>query len=165
MQRTRVEPMRVLGILDFHERRDRDSCLTSQSWRPRGRPVSQGERRTRACDRNEEGEERNLVSEIDKGSEARIISLIKSRLSGHDILAEESAARRLRDVSMDHRSPRRDHELLHASRYLREHRVEHNGEIVAGVVYDPNLDELFPRSVEAARSSTAGASPCLQQAR
>ncbi len=36
------------------------------------------------------GEERNLVSEIDKGSEAKIIKMIKGRFPSHGILAEES---------------------------------------------------------------------------
>ncbi|MBM2841789.1 MAG: inositol monophosphatase [Bacteroidetes bacterium] len=39
-----------------------------------------------------QGEERNLVSEIDKGSEAKIISIIKRHYPNHAILAEESGA-------------------------------------------------------------------------
>ena len=38
------------------------------------------------------GEERNLVSEIDKTSEAKIISIIKRHYPTHAILAEESGA-------------------------------------------------------------------------
>ena len=36
------------------------------------------------------GEERNLVSEIDKGSEEKIINIIKRNFPTHGILAEES---------------------------------------------------------------------------
>jgi fructose-1,6-bisphosphatase/inositol monophosphatase family enzyme len=39
-----------------------------------------------------QGEERNLVSEIDRGSEERIISMIKRHYPTHGILAEESGA-------------------------------------------------------------------------
>jgi len=38
------------------------------------------------------GEDRNLVTEIDKGSEELIIAIIHRHFPSHDILAEESAA-------------------------------------------------------------------------
>jgi myo-inositol-1(or 4)-monophosphatase len=91
------------------------------------------------------GEIRNLVSEIDRGAEDRIIRTIRGHFPGHAILAEESGE-----------SPTR-HEVqwiidpldgttnfLHGLPiFCTTIGVEKNGEIVAGVTYDPNLDELF----------------------
>ncbi len=92
-----------------------------------------------------QGEERNLVSEIDKGSEEKIIGIIKRRYPNHAILAEESGAS---DSSSDYKwviDP-----LDGTTNFLHglpifcvTIGVEYKGEIVAGVVYDPNLDELF----------------------
>lgn len=92
-----------------------------------------------------QGEERNLVSEIDKGSEERIIGIIRRHYPNHAILAEESGASA---ASSDYRwviDP-----LDGTTNFLHgvpifcvTIAVEYKGEIVAGVVYDPNLDELF----------------------
>ncbi len=92
-----------------------------------------------------QGEERNLVSEIDKGSEAKIIGIIKRKYPNHAILAEESGAS---ESSSDYKwviDP-----LDGTTNFLHglpifcvTIGVEYKGEIVAGVVYDPNLDELF----------------------
>lgn len=92
-----------------------------------------------------QGEERNLVSEIDKGSEAKIISIIKRKYPSHAILAEESGAS---DSASDYKwviDP-----LDGTTNFLHglpifcvTIGIEFKGEIVAGVVYDPNLDELF----------------------
>ena len=91
------------------------------------------------------GEERNLVSEIDKGSEARIISLIKGTYPGHDVLAEESGGATASDTYRWIIDP-----LDGTTNFLHgvpifcvSIGIEHKGEIVAGVVYDPNFDELF----------------------
>ncbi|MBM2841792.1 MAG: Inositol-1-monophosphatase [Bacteroidetes bacterium] len=96
------------------------------------------------------GEERNLVSEIDKGSEAKIISIIKRHYPNHAILAEESgtAASGGSGTASDYKwviDP-----LDGTTNFLHglpvfcvTIGVEYKGEIVAGVVYDPNLDELF----------------------
>ncbi len=91
------------------------------------------------------GEERNLVSEIDKGSEERIIGIIRRHYPHHAILAEESGAS---TASSDYKwviDP-----LDGTTNFLHgvpifcvTIAVEYKGEIVAGVVYDPNLDELF----------------------
>lgn len=91
------------------------------------------------------GEDRNLVSEIDKGSEERIIGIIKRHYPNHAILAEESGAS---DSSSDYKwviDP-----LDGTTNFLHglpifcvTIGIEFKGEIVAGVVYDPNLDELF----------------------
>jgi myo-inositol-1(or 4)-monophosphatase len=92
-----------------------------------------------------QGEERNLVSEIDKTSEAKIISIIKRHYPNHAILAEESGAS----------SPSADYKwvidpldgttnFLHGVPiFCVTIAIEYKGEIVAGVVYDPNLEELF----------------------
>ncbi len=92
-----------------------------------------------------QGEERNLVSEIDKGSEAKIISIIKRHYPNHAILAEESGAS---SATADYKwviDP-----LDGTTNFLHGLPVfcvtigiEYKGEIVAGVVYDPNLEELF----------------------
>jgi myo-inositol-1(or 4)-monophosphatase len=92
-----------------------------------------------------QGEVRNLVSEIDRGSEERIIRMIKSRYPSHAILAEESGAS---SAAADTRwiiDP-----LDGTTNFLHgvpifsvTIGIEHRGEIVAGVVYDPNLDEMF----------------------
>jgi myo-inositol-1(or 4)-monophosphatase len=92
-----------------------------------------------------QGEERNLVSEIDKTSEAKIISIIKRHYPNHAILAEESGAS----------SPSADYKwvidpldgttnFLHGLPiFCVTIAIEYKAEIVAGVVYDPNLEELF----------------------
>ncbi len=92
-----------------------------------------------------QGEERNLVSEIDKGSEEKIISIIKRKYPSHAILAEESGAS---DSTSDYKwviDP-----LDGTTNFLHglpifcvTIGIEFKGEIIAGVVYDPNLDELF----------------------
>jgi myo-inositol-1(or 4)-monophosphatase len=92
-----------------------------------------------------QGEERNLVSEIDKGSEERIIGIIRRHFPNHAILAEESGAS---TAASDYKwviDP-----LDGTTNFLHgvpifcvTIGIEYRGEIVAGVVYDPNLDELF----------------------
>jgi len=91
------------------------------------------------------GEERNLVSEIDKTSEAMIIRILKSSFPSHAILAEESGAA---DTAAEYRwviDP-----LDGTTNFLHGLPIfcvtiglEFKGEIVAGVVYDPNRDEIF----------------------
>lgn len=92
-----------------------------------------------------QGEARNLVSEIDKGSEEKIIAIIKRKYPTHAILAEESGAS---SAASDYKwviDP-----LDGTTNFLHGLPVfcvtigiEYKNEIVAGVVYDPNLDELF----------------------
>jgi myo-inositol-1(or 4)-monophosphatase len=91
------------------------------------------------------GEERNLVSEIDKASEEKIIGIIKRHYPGHAILAEESGGR---TESADYKwiiDP-----LDGTTNFLHgvpifcvTIAVERKGEVVAGVIYDPNHDEMF----------------------
>ena len=92
-----------------------------------------------------QGEERNLVSEIDKGAEEKIISIIKRKYPNHAILAEESGAN---DSRSDYKwvidpldgTTNFLHGLPIFSVTIG---IEFKGEIIAGVTYDPNLDELF----------------------
>jgi myo-inositol-1(or 4)-monophosphatase len=91
------------------------------------------------------GQETNLVTEIDKASEALIIGMIKQHYPDHDFLAEESG-------SHDQKSEYRwiidpldgtlnfTHDV---PLYSVSIAVEKAGEIIAGVVYEPNLDEMF----------------------
>lgn len=91
------------------------------------------------------GEETNLVTEIDKKSEEIIISKIKQRFPHHDILAEESGSHQKHSeyrwiidpldgtTNFTHGLP-----IFCVSIAL-----EKEGELILGVVYDPNLDEIF----------------------
>lgn len=92
-----------------------------------------------------DGEGRNLVSEIDRGSEKMIIGRIRDRYPGHSVLAEEggtgggSTEYRWIIDPLDGTT-----NYLHGIPiYCVTIGIEHNGRLVAGVVYDPNLDELF----------------------
>jgi len=92
-----------------------------------------------------QGEERNLVSEIDRGSEERIIGIIRRHYPGHGILAEESgtsapdAAYRWIIDPLDGTT-----NFLHGLPvFCVTIGIEHRGEIIAGVVYDPNSDVLY----------------------
>lgn len=91
------------------------------------------------------GEVRNLVSEIDRGAEEMIIRRIRERFPRHEYLAEESGGRlgpaefRWIIDPLDGTT-----NFLHAVPIFSVTiGLERNGEIVAGVTYDPNRDELF----------------------
>lgn len=92
-----------------------------------------------------QGEDRNLVSEIDKGSEAKIISMIKRHYPNHAILAEESgASNNTSDYKWVIDPLDGTTNFLHGLPvFCVTIGIEYKGEMVAGVVYDPNLDELF----------------------
>jgi myo-inositol-1(or 4)-monophosphatase len=91
------------------------------------------------------GQETNLVTEIDKKAEETIIRRIKKHFLSHDFLCEESGAAEIKSeyrwiidpldgtVNYTHGLP-----IFCVSIGL-----EHKGNIVLGVVYDPSLDELF----------------------
>jgi len=91
------------------------------------------------------GEERNLVSEIDRTSEEKIIRMIRQHYPSHAILAEESGAS---TTSSDYKwvidpldgTTNFLHGLPVFSVTIA---IEYKGELIAGVVYDPNLDEIF----------------------
>lgn len=92
-----------------------------------------------------EGQETNLVTEIDRRSEEIIKDRIRRKYPHHDILAEESGGRERQSdycwiidpldgtTNFTHGFP-----VFCVSIGL-----EFKGEIVGGVVYDPNNDELF----------------------
>jgi len=91
------------------------------------------------------GDARNMVSEIDRGAEERIIQMIRSRYPSHAILAEESGHQKTGAETTWIIDP-----LDGTTNFLHGVPVfsvtigiERKGELVAGVIYDPNLDELF----------------------
>lgn len=91
------------------------------------------------------GQETNLVTQIDKQTEEIIINKIRAKYPDHDFLAEESGSHNKQSeyrwvidpldgtLNFTHGVP-----LFSVSIA-----VEVKGEIVAGVVYEPNLQELF----------------------
>lgn len=91
------------------------------------------------------GQETNLVTQIDKKAEEIIINKIKAKYPDHDFLAEESGSHNKQSevrwiidpldgtLNFTHGVP-----LFSVSIA-----VEVKGVVVAGVVYEPNLDELF----------------------
>lgn len=91
------------------------------------------------------GQETNLVTELDRKAEEIIISKIKQRYPHHDFLAEESGSHKKVSeyrwvidpldgtTNFTHGLP-----IFCVSIGL-----EVKGELKLGVVYDPNLDELF----------------------
>ncbi|HEX9006168.1 MAG TPA: inositol monophosphatase family protein [Bacteroidota bacterium] len=91
------------------------------------------------------GQFRNLVSEIDKGSEAKIIAAIKGRYPDHAILAEESGGTGGgSDYTWIIDPLDGTTNFLHGVPiFCATIGIEHRGEIIAGVSYDPNRDELF----------------------
>ena len=92
------------------------------------------------------GQEKNLVTEIDKHSEEIIIEIIRKHFPAHDILAEESGG--TKGTSSNYRwiiDP-----LDGTTNFTHGFPVfcvsiglEHKGELLLGVIYDPNFEELF----------------------
>ena len=90
------------------------------------------------------GEERNLVSEIDRRSEQMIIERIHRRYPTHGILAEESGGSGSSEYVWVIDPLDGTTNFLHGLPiFCVTIGIQHRGEIVAGVVYDPNADELF----------------------
>jgi len=93
-----------------------------------------------------DGQEKNLVTEIDKRSEEIIIGIIKQHYPTHDILAEESGLKS--SAASEYRwiidpldgTTNFTHSL---PIFCVSIGVERKGEIIAGAIYDPNFDELF----------------------
>ena len=91
------------------------------------------------------GQETNLVTEIDKQSEALIIKKIQQHFPDHAILGEESGAHAQKSeyrwiidpldgtTNFTHGVPI----------FCVTIGIEHAGEIIAGVIYDPNTNELY----------------------
>lgn len=91
------------------------------------------------------GEETNLVTEIDKQSEALIISKIRKHFPSHDILGEESGSHSSNSeykwiIDPLDGTTNYTHGLAIFSVTIG---IEYKGEIIAGVTYDPIADELF----------------------
>ncbi|MCI0706803.1 MAG: inositol monophosphatase [Ignavibacteriae bacterium] len=91
------------------------------------------------------GQETNLVTEIDRKAESMIIERIRKRYPQHGFLGEESGGQETDSeykwvidpldgtTNFTHGLP-----IFCVSVGL-----EHKGELLLGVVYDPNMDELF----------------------
>ncbi len=91
------------------------------------------------------GEVRNLVSNIDRGAEERIIRRIREQYPNHAVLAEESGGSR-QEVEFRWIIDPLDGttNFLHGLPIFSVTvGVERRGEVVAGVVYNPNLNEMF----------------------
>ncbi len=92
------------------------------------------------------GQERNLVTEIDKKSEELIVNIIKKHYPNHDILAEESGSKH--GSKSDYKwiidpldgTTNFTHGL---PIFCVSIGLERKGEIILGAIYDPNFDELF----------------------
>src|SRR6478609_8121471 len=90
----------------------------------------------------------NLVTEADLASEALIVERIRSHFPKHSILAEESG-KAVVDDSTTYKwiiDP-----LDGTTNYAHGYpcfavtiALEHEGEIIIGVTYDPTRDEMFP---------------------
>ena len=93
----------------------------------------------------EKGSHTNLVTDIDRKSEAMVVDFIRKNFPSHSILAEEEGARGAGSeykwiidpldgtTNFTHGYPV----------YCVSIAVERKGEVIAGAVYDPNLHELF----------------------
>ncbi len=94
---------------------------------------------------HKQGEERNLVTEIDKKAEQLIIEKIKGRYPHHDFLAEESGSHK---TVSDYKwiidpldgTTNFTHEL---PIFCTSIALEYKGEMLLGAIYDPSSDELF----------------------
>lgn len=91
------------------------------------------------------GEERNLVTEIDKKAEQLIIEKIKKRYPHHDFLGEESGSHKATSeykwiIDPLDGTTNYTHGL---GIFCTSIGLEHQGETVLGVIYDPSADELF----------------------
>ncbi len=94
---------------------------------------------------HKQGQETNLVTEVDKKSEQLIIRKIQHRYPKHDFLGEESGSRQVQSeykwiidpldgtTNFTHGLPI----------YCVSIGLEYKGEMVLGVVYDPSRNELF----------------------
>ncbi len=91
------------------------------------------------------GNERNLVTEIDKKAEHLIIEMIRRRYPDHDFLGEESGSH---NTASEYKwvidpldgTTNFTHGLPIFSTSIA---LERKGEVILGVIYDPSADELF----------------------
>ena len=87
----------------------------------------------------------NLVTEVDRACEARILEIIRERFPDHDILTEESP-QALRGSPYRWIVDPLDGTTNYAHGYpifATSIALQHKGELVVGVVYDPTRQELF----------------------
>lgn len=103
------------------------------------------ENQGRISEVKEKGSSTNLVTDIDRKSEAMIVDFVRKNFPGHDVLAEEGGGSKTNSeykwivdpldgtTNFTHGYPV----------YCVSIAVEHKGEVIAGAVYDPNLDEMF----------------------
>lgn len=92
------------------------------------------------------GQDRNIVTDLDKKSEELIMEIIKKHYPNHDILAEESGSEFGKKSGYKWIIDPLDGttNFTHALPiFCVSIGLEKNGELIAGVIYDPNLDELY----------------------
>jgi myo-inositol-1(or 4)-monophosphatase len=92
------------------------------------------------------GQEKNLVTEIDRRSEEIIIEHIRRHFPGHDILAEESGSEQGRRSEYKWIVDPLDGTTNYAHGFpvfCVSIGLERAGELIMGVIYDPNFDEMF----------------------
>ncbi|OLD81080.1 MAG: inositol monophosphatase, partial [Ignavibacteria bacterium 13_1_40CM_2_61_4] len=96
--------------------------------------------------RQKEGQEKNLVTEIDRQSEEVIKQIIGRRHPGHSILAEESGRKGAPESEFTWVIDPLDGTTNYTHAFpvfCVSIAVEQKGRIILGVIYDPNFDELF----------------------
>ncbi len=89
--------------------------------------------------------ETDIVTDVDKKCEELIVSRLQKEFPKHDIMAEEGSGKRLKSEWRWIVDPL-DGTLNYAHGYplfATSIALEHKGEVVLGVIYDPNRDELF----------------------
>lgn len=87
----------------------------------------------------------NIVTDIDHACEKAIVQLIQGRFPDHDLVAEEGGGER-KDSPYKWIVDPLDGTTNYAHGYplfCTSVALEYKGEIVAGAVYEPNLDEMF----------------------
>ncbi len=90
------------------------------------------------------GHDRNLVTEVDKKSEEIIVQIIKKRYPNHEILAEERGSQGKSKTKWIIDPLDGTTNFTHSLPvFCVSIGVEHEGELVCGVIYDPNFDEMF----------------------
>ena len=110
-------------------------------------------------------DEVNLVTEVDCLSEEAIIKMIKSKFPTHGILTEEGEGRKSESAYKWVVDPL-DGTTNYAHNfpsYCVSIALEKKGEIILGVVYDPNLDELFVGEKGKGAFLSKGRSPTNQE--
>lgn len=101
----------------------------------------------------------NLVTEVDKACEQHLIEKIQTLYPDHDILAEEGGGKRTNSEYKWIIDPL-DGTTNYAHGYplfCTSIALEHKSEIILGVVYEPNHDELF--TVEKGKGSFLNGKP------